>query len=80
MDTELTGTKYETPRAVRLSNAGTAEAAYCRDGQAPSTLDCTAGGSAPSYCTAGTSPGTACTAGTGASTGCTAGPTFGVGF
>jgi hypothetical protein len=76
MDAKPTGLKYETPSAVRLSDAGSAEAAYCAAGQSPSTDYCEAGGSAPSYCTAGVAPGTACTMGTGASTGCTAGPTF----
>jgi len=71
--TKSDGSKYEAPRAVSLSNAGTAEAAYCRAGNSPSSLDCTAGNLAPSYCTAGTGPGTACSAGTGPHTACTAG-------
>ena len=77
MNARTTGLKYETPTASRLGDAGSAEAAYCRQGGGPATDDCTAGGSAPSYCTAGTAPGTACTAGTGASTGCTDGTGFG---
>jgi hypothetical protein len=77
MDARTTGSKYEAPQAVRLSNAQGAAAAYCAAGQSPSTDYCEAGGSAPAYCTAGTSPGTACTQGETAHAACTGGTAFG---
>ena len=77
MDARITCSKYETPTASRLSDAGGVAAAYCAAGQSPSTDYCEAGGSAPAYCTAGVSPGTACTEGIGASTACTDGIGFG---
>lgn len=77
METEMAGSKYEAPRAVRLSNAKGAAAAYCAAGSIPSTDYCTAGTSAPTACTQGNGTGTACTGGFGAPSACSDGTTIG---